>query len=65
MNTKRLNQFGCPLQEQTGRDAIKDFDAIIARLSPDQRQAFERERAALRFMPMDGSNAPKSAALRS
>jgi|HigsolmetaAR202D_1030399.scaffolds.fasta_scaffold00038_38 hypothetical protein len=62
MNTKRHNQYGCPLQGQTGRDAIKDFDAIIARLSPDQRQAFERERAALRF---DSPSASKTAAFQS
>lgn len=60
MNTKHHNQYGCPLQEQTGRDAIKDFDAIIARLSPDQRQAFERERAAHRYMPIDSSSSSKS-----
>ncbi len=36
---------GCPLVNQTGRDAIKDFDTILNRMSPDQRRAFERERA--------------------
>jgi len=45
MKAYDTNEQGCPLNNQTGRDAIKDFDAILARLSPDQRRAFERERA--------------------
>ena len=35
----------CPLHNQTGSDAIKNFDRIIAQLSPEQRAIFESERA--------------------
>ncbi len=40
------NQYGCPLCEQTGVVGVQNFDAIIARLAPDLRAAFEAERAA-------------------
>ena len=36
----------CPLLRQTGAQAIRDFDAIIAGWSLDIRAEFERERAA-------------------
>jgi hypothetical protein len=42
------NSFGVPLTNQTGRDAIRHFDAIIAALSPVLRAAFEAERIAQR-----------------
>lgn len=45
MDTIDRNEYGCPLRDQTGREAIQNFEAILARLSPDQRRAFERERA--------------------
>jgi hypothetical protein len=40
------NQSGCPLCEQTGVVGVQNFEAIIARLAPDLRTAFEAERAA-------------------
>lgn len=46
MDGNDTNEYGCPLRNQVGRDAIKDFDAILACLSPEQRRDFERERAA-------------------
>lgn len=46
MDTNEKNEFGCPLRNQTGANAIKDFAAIIAGLSPELRAAFEVERAA-------------------
>ena len=46
MYHNEANQYGCPLCEQTGVVAVQNFDAIIARLAPDLRAAFEAERAA-------------------
>jgi hypothetical protein len=46
MYHNETNQYGCPLCEQTGVVAVQNFDAIIARLAPDLRAAFEAERAA-------------------
>jgi hypothetical protein len=40
------NEYGCPLFEQNGQAGIRDFDAIVARLAPELRLAFEAERAA-------------------
>lgn len=40
------NEYGCPLCDQTGAVGVQNFDAIIARLAPDLRAAFEAERAA-------------------
>jgi hypothetical protein len=40
------NEYGCPLHKQSGSAAVKDFDAIIAGLSPELRSAFVAERAA-------------------
>jgi hypothetical protein len=42
------NEYGCPLHEQSGRVGVRDFDMIVARLSPELRAAFESERAARR-----------------
>ncbi len=39
------NEYGCPLRHQTGAQGVNDFAALIARLSPEQRAAFESERA--------------------
>lgn len=39
------NEHGCPLRFQTGQQSIKNFEAIISRLAPEQRAAFETERA--------------------
>ncbi len=44
---------GCPLRNQTGIVAIRDFDAILASLSPELRAAFAQERAA-RQAEIDG-----------
>ena len=44
MQHDERNAQGCPLRNQTGAASIKDFAAIIARLSPDLRRAFEDER---------------------
>jgi hypothetical protein len=46
MYENETNEYGCPLREQTGAQAVQNFDAIIARLSPDLRAAYEAERAA-------------------
>jgi hypothetical protein len=42
------NEYGCPLYNQTGADAIRNWDMIVARLTPALRAAFEAERAARR-----------------
>src|SRR5215212_6427329 len=46
MYQNETNEYGCPLCEQTGALAVQNFDAIIARLTPDLRAAYEAERAA-------------------
>lgn len=46
MYQNETNEYGCPLREQTGALAVQNFDAIIARLAPDLRAAYEAERAA-------------------
>jgi hypothetical protein len=46
MYQNETNEYGCPLCDQTGAAAVQNFDAIIARLAPDLRAAFEVERAA-------------------
>jgi hypothetical protein len=46
MYQNETNEYGCPLREQTGAAGVQNFDAIIARLAPDLRAAFEAERAA-------------------
>jgi hypothetical protein len=46
MYQNETNEYGCPLSEQTGAVGVQNFDAIIARLAPDLRAAFEAERAA-------------------
>lgn len=45
MYQNEQNEFGCPLRNQSGPAAIKDFSAVLAQLSPDLRAAFEVERA--------------------
>jgi hypothetical protein len=40
------NEYGCPLHYQSGRIAVRDFQAVVERLSPGLRAAFETERAA-------------------
>lgn len=37
----------CPLHDQTGADAVRDFLGVLARLSPEEFSAYQRERAAL------------------
>jgi hypothetical protein len=39
------NQYGCPIRFQSGPQGITNFEAIISRLEPEQRAAFENERA--------------------
>ena len=46
MYQNETNEYGCPLCDQTGALAVQNFEAIIARLGPDLRAAFEAERAA-------------------
>jgi hypothetical protein len=46
MYQNETNEYGCPLCDQTGAMGVQNFDAIIARLAPDLRAAFEAERAA-------------------
>jgi hypothetical protein len=38
------NEFGVPLRYQTGDAAIYNFDALLAQLPADLRDAFETER---------------------
>lgn len=44
MKNQELNAHGCPLRNQNGDSSIKNFAAIIDRLSPELRRAFEDER---------------------
>jgi hypothetical protein len=46
MYENETNEYGCPLCDQTGALGVKNFDAIVARLAPDLRAAFDAERAA-------------------
>ena len=46
MDTNERNTYGCPLHNQSGADGIKNFELLVARLSADERAAFEAERAA-------------------
>lgn len=46
MDRNERNSYGCPLHNQSGADGIKNFDLIVARLSADERAAFEAEREA-------------------
>ena len=46
MYQNEINEYGCPLCDQTGSMGVQNFEAIIARLAPDLRAAFEAERAA-------------------
>jgi len=38
--------YRCPLHDQTGADAVYDFVGVLARLSPEEFAAYERERTA-------------------
>jgi hypothetical protein len=40
-----MNESGCPLRNQQGAASVSDFDTILERLPPEQRAAFEAERA--------------------
>ncbi|HEU5015198.1 MAG TPA: hypothetical protein VFT66_21925 [Roseiflexaceae bacterium] len=46
VKTKERNEFGCALRFQTGANAVKNFAAVVANMSPELRAAFEAERAA-------------------
>ncbi|MEO7911477.1 MAG: Crp/Fnr family transcriptional regulator [Roseiflexaceae bacterium] len=46
METRMRNGAACPLKHQTGAQAIRDFDAILASWSLTDCADFERERAA-------------------
>ncbi len=46
MYQNETNEYGCPLLDQAGAAGVQNFDAIIARLAPDLRAAFESERTA-------------------
>jgi hypothetical protein len=39
------NEYGCPIRFQSGPQSIINFESIISRLAPEQRAAFESERA--------------------
>jgi hypothetical protein len=39
------NEYGCPIRFQSGQQSIANFETIISRLEPEQRAAFESERA--------------------
>jgi hypothetical protein len=40
-----VNASGCPLRNQHGAASVVDFEAMLERLSPEMRSAFEAERA--------------------
>ena len=40
-----VNASGCPLRNQHGAASVIDFEAILERLAPEMRSAFEAERA--------------------
>ena len=46
MEREEREERGCPLRNQTGAAAVKHFAALLERLSPELRSAFEAERAA-------------------
>lgn len=46
MEREERDERGCPLRNQTGPVGVKHFAAVIERLSPELRAAFETERAA-------------------
>ncbi|MEO7909895.1 MAG: hypothetical protein ABIV47_09615 [Roseiflexaceae bacterium] len=46
MYKNETNEYGCPLLNQTGGAGVQNFEAIIARLAPDLRAAFDAERMA-------------------
>jgi hypothetical protein len=41
-----INEYGCPLRDQSGSVGVQNFDLIIGLLAPELRAAFEAERAA-------------------
>ena len=40
-----VNASGCPLRNQQGAASVIDFEAMLERLSPEMRSAFDAERA--------------------
>jgi len=41
-----INEYGCPLRDQTGSVGVQNFDVIIGLLAPELLATFEAERAA-------------------
>jgi hypothetical protein len=48
MYVDERNEYGCPLREQSGTDAVRNFAEIIDGWSAELRAAFEEARAAHR-----------------
>jgi hypothetical protein len=46
MDKNERNTNRCPLVNQTGEAGVLNFKSLLSALPPDQRQAFEHERAA-------------------
>jgi hypothetical protein len=40
-----VNEFGCPIYNQSGQQAMEGFEQVLQSLPPELRAAFERERA--------------------
>jgi hypothetical protein len=47
MKDQEISQQRCPLRFQTGAAGVENFDVLLNRLPPEQRAAFEAERARL------------------
>lgn len=47
MDKQHTNELGCPLRDQSGALAVKDFARVLGSLSADLRAAFEKERALM------------------
>jgi hypothetical protein len=47
-NSDEANQHGVPFRNQSGAQAIRNFAAIVDRLTPELRAHFEAERAERR-----------------
>jgi len=43
--TEQAPEYSCPLRFQTGSAGVKNFEQLIEQLPPDERAAFEAERA--------------------
>jgi hypothetical protein len=48
MYVDERNEYGCPLRDQSGADAVRNFADIIDSWSAELRAAFEEARAAHR-----------------